>query len=82
LANFNFVGKLTNDIVLGNDANKMLPLTRDLTMLHYTGYHEDDELQGLIMMYKDFKAVYVLEQVFDRKSEIKSKQRQSFEDLR
>lgn len=57
-------------------------MTRDLTMLHYTGYNEEDEVQGIIMMYKDFKAVYAIEQVLDRRSEIRSKQWETLENLR
>jgi hypothetical protein len=37
-----FLLELTNNV--GNDENKILPLTQDLTMLHYTGYNEDDEV--------------------------------------
>jgi hypothetical protein len=51
-------------------------------MLHYTGFNEDDEVQGIIMMYKDFSAVYILEQVLDNRSEIKAKQRETMENLR
>jgi hypothetical protein len=29
---------------IGNDEAKILPLTRDLTLLHYTGFHEEDEV--------------------------------------
>jgi hypothetical protein len=34
------------------------------------------------MMYKDFSAVYVLEQVLDHRADTKSKQRETLENLR
>jgi hypothetical protein len=48
-------------------------MTSDLTMLHYTGYNEDDEVQGILFMYKDLNAVYALEQILDRRGETKGK---------
>jgi len=57
-------------------------MTSDLTLLHYTGYQEDDEVQGILFMYKDLNAVYALEQILDRRAENKVKQRETFENFR
>ena len=57
-------------------------MTSDLTLLHYTGYQEDDEVQGILFMYKDLNSVYALEQILDRRSENKVKQRETLENFR
>ena len=57
-------------------------MTSDLTLLHYTGYQEDDEVQGILFMYKDLNAVYALEQILDRRAENKVKQRETLENFR
>jgi hypothetical protein len=69
-------------MLLGNDESQSLFMTSDLTMMHYTGYQDDDEVQGILFMYKDLTAVYALEQIFDRRGEIKVKQRETFESFR
>ena len=58
---------------IGHDESQSLFMTSDLTIMHYTGYHEDDEVQGILFMYKDLQAVYSLEQVLDRRPENKAK---------
>ena len=69
-------------MLLGNDESQSLFMTSDLTLMHYTGYQEDDEVQGILFMYKDLNAVYALEQILDRRAENKVKQRETLENFR
>ena len=57
----------------GNEQYKSLPLTKDLVFVSYTGFSsDDDEVQGLLLIYKDFQAIYAIEEVLTSKG--KSKQ--------
>jgi hypothetical protein len=57
-------------------------MTSDLTLLHYTGYQEDDEVQGILFMNKDRSKIYALEQILDRRAENKVKQRETLQNFR
>jgi hypothetical protein len=51
-------------------------LTKDLVALHNKGFSEDsdDEVQALVLIYKDFQAAYILEQTLPTSSVAKKEQ--------
>ena len=63
-----FIHKLT--IYVGNEESKSLPLTKSLQLITYTGFsadgtndHDsDEEVHGLIFIYREFEVIYVIEQ--------------------
>jgi hypothetical protein len=48
---------------LGNEEKKSLPVTKDMQLLTYQGWSDDDEVQGILLIYHDFGAAYGIEQI-------------------
>lgn len=55
---------------IGNEESKSLPLTKSLQLITYTGFQadgtndhdSDEEVHGLIFIYREFDVIYVIEQ--------------------
>ena len=59
-------------------------MTKDLVALSYQGYSDimDQEVQGLLLVYKDFKMAFAVEQTLEQDKKVRDNQVAAFDQLK
>ena len=69
---------------IDNDEYKSLPITKDLVAVGYSGFSElyEADIQGILLIYKDFGKAYALEQILEHDPEIRKVQVAALESMK